>query len=75
MLLYTVDLLVLTSLYQLIFKLIILISFLFKASYLHDEVNCTEPSPYVSIPCSWCYIVFIIMPLILLVLMLKKIRY
>jgi hypothetical protein len=60
-LLYTVDLLVLTSLDQLIFKLIILISFLFKASYLNEEVNCTEPSPYVSIPCSWCCIAFIVM--------------
>ncbi len=43
----TIDLLVLTSLDQL---------FLYSQCYLHllqnnDEVNCTEPSPSVSVPC------------------------
>jgi hypothetical protein len=29
----------------------ILFSFFTKTSYLNEEVNCTEPSPSVSIPC------------------------
>jgi hypothetical protein len=50
-LLTTVDLLVLTSLDQLLFILKILFTlFLFyKPGYLNEEVNCTEPSPSVSL--------------------------
>ncbi len=45
----TVDLLVLTSLNELLFKL--KLNFLFyKATYLNEEVNCTEPSPSVRVP-------------------------
>jgi hypothetical protein len=44
----TVDLLVLTSLDQLIYIIKILFTF-FKTSYLGEEVNCTEPRPF-----SWC---------------------
>ncbi len=44
----TVDLLVLTSLNQLIFNLQILFSFFYKTSF-HNEANGTE-SPSVSIP-------------------------
>jgi hypothetical protein len=47
----TIDLLLLTSLDQLIFMLKILFQFFYKTSYLNEEVNCTEPSPSVSIPC------------------------
>ncbi len=47
----TVDLLVLTSLDQRIFKLKILFSFFCKTGILKEEVTCTEPSPSVSIPC------------------------
>ncbi len=52
----TVDLLVLTSLDQLLFKLTL--NFLFyKATFLNEEVNCTEPSPSVRVPwpspCAW----------------------
>ncbi len=47
----TVGLLVLTSWDQLIFTLKILFSFLYKTSYLNEEINCTEPSLLVSIPC------------------------
>ncbi len=48
----TVDLLVLTSLEQLIFILEFgNIMYLFcKASYNNEEVNCTEPSPPVRVP-------------------------
>ncbi len=46
----TVDLLVLNSLDQ--FHFIEKIIYLFcKMSYLNEEVNCTEPSPSVSVPC------------------------
>jgi hypothetical protein len=45
----TVDLLVLTSLDQLL-KLKNIISLLYKTSYLNEEVNCTEPSPSVGVP-------------------------
>jgi hypothetical protein len=45
----TVDLLVLTSLYQLLFILKILFTFL--TSYFNEEVNCPEPSSLLSIPC------------------------
>jgi len=44
-----VELLVLSSLDQLLFILTILLSS-FTKSYLIEEVNCTEPSPLVSIP-------------------------
>jgi len=48
----TVDLLELTSWYQLLFTLTILFTFITKqTSYLNEEVDCTEPSPSVSIPC------------------------
>jgi hypothetical protein len=49
----TVDLLVLTSLDQLL--LIVQTHYLhfYKTSYPNEEVNCTEPSPSVSVPWSW----------------------
>ncbi len=43
----TADLLVLTSLDQLFFKL----KLFFKTTYLNSEVDCTEPSPSVRVPC------------------------
>jgi len=46
----TVDLLVLTSLDQLLWILKIYIYSFYKTSYLYKEVKCTEPSPSVSIP-------------------------
>jgi len=45
----TVDLLVLTSLDKLLFILKYYFPF-YKTSYLNEEVNCTEPSPSVSVP-------------------------
>jgi len=45
----TVDLLARTSLDQLLWILIVLFIY-FKTSFLNEEVNCTEPSPTVSIP-------------------------
>jgi len=45
-----VDLLVLTSLDYLLFIWNILFTFFYKTSYLIAEVNCTDPSPSVSIP-------------------------
>ncbi len=48
----TVDLLVLTSLDQLLFAVMIFFYLCYKTSYLNEEVNCTEPSPSVSVPCS-----------------------
>jgi hypothetical protein len=39
------DLLVQTSLDQLILNLKTLFTFFYKSSYLNEEVNCTEPSP------------------------------
>ncbi len=42
----TVDLLVLNSLDQLLVKMQILLTFSTKTSYLDEEVNCTEPSPF-----------------------------
>ncbi len=47
----TVDLLVLMSLDQLIFKLKILLTFFYKTSYLNEEVICTELTPSVNITC------------------------
>jgi hypothetical protein len=44
----TVDLLVLTSLGQLL--LILKVLFIYKTSYLNEEVNCTKPSPSVRVP-------------------------
>jgi hypothetical protein len=41
----TVDLLVLTSLDQLLFILKIVFTFFYKTSYLNEEVNGIEPSP------------------------------
>jgi hypothetical protein len=44
----------LISLYQLIscfLKLKIVFTFVYKTSYLNEEVNCTEPSPSVGVPC------------------------
>jgi hypothetical protein len=46
----TVDLIVLNSLHQLLFKVKILFSFVTKQATFKEEVNCTEPSPLVSIP-------------------------
>jgi hypothetical protein len=40
-----VDLLVLTSLDQLLFKTETNFSFFYKTTYLNEEVNSTEPSP------------------------------
>jgi len=48
-----VDLLVLTSFDQLLFILKILFTFL---QNLNEEVNCTKPSPLVSIP--WINVAF-----------------
>jgi hypothetical protein len=45
-----VDLLVLTSLDQLLLTLAILFTFLNKTIYLNEEVNCSKPSPSVSVP-------------------------
>jgi len=45
----TVDLLVLTSINQLLFTMKILFTF-YKTSYLNKEANCSEPFPSVSIP-------------------------
>ncbi len=47
----TVDLRVLASLNQLLFYIEIIIILFYKTSYLNEEINCTEPSPLVSIPC------------------------
>jgi hypothetical protein len=44
-----VDLLVLTSFYQVILTTQMLFTF-YKTSYLNKEVNRTEPSPSVSVP-------------------------
>jgi hypothetical protein len=46
----TVDLLVLTSLDQLLLILETLFTFN-NTSYLNEEVNCTKPSPSVGVPC------------------------
>jgi hypothetical protein len=46
----TVDLLVLTILDQILFKLKILFAFFCKTSYLKEKVSSTEPSPSVSFP-------------------------
>jgi len=51
-----VDLLVLTSLGQVIFKSKILITLVKKTSYLNKEVNCTESFPSVRVP--WFVITF-----------------
>ncbi len=45
------DLLVLNSLDQLLFIVKLLVAFVTK-SYLNEEVNCTEPSPLVSVTCT-----------------------
>jgi hypothetical protein len=47
----------LTSLYflgldQLLLMTLISFTFLYKTSYLNEEVNCTELSPSVSVPCN-----------------------
>ncbi len=53
----TTDLLLLTSLDQPLVILQTLFTFFYKTRYLNEEVNCTEPSPLVSIPwfviCLW----------------------
>ncbi len=46
----TVDLLVLTSLDQLLLIIKFLFHLCYKTSYLNEEVNCTVPSPSVSFP-------------------------
>ncbi len=46
----TVDLLALTSLYQLVFILKILFFLFYKTSYLNEEVNCPELSPQLVFP-------------------------
>ncbi len=50
----TVDLLILTILDQLLYKLEILFTFFTKQ--VNEEVNCNEPSPSVSVPWfkKWC---------------------
>ncbi len=48
----TDDLLVLTSLDVLIFILKISVTFFYKTNYLEEEVNRTELSPSVSVPCT-----------------------
>jgi hypothetical protein len=45
---------VLTSLDQMLFLSKIFFSFFYKTSKLIDEVNCTEPSAFVSVPCAQC---------------------
>jgi hypothetical protein len=50
----TVDLHLLTSIDQLHLILKILFTF-YKTSYLNEEVNCTEPSPSVKVPCTVYY--------------------
>jgi hypothetical protein len=54
-----VDVLVLTSLNQLVFALKKNVYLCYRASYLIEEVNCTQPSPSVSVPCldfsKWYY--------------------
>ncbi len=54
----TVDLLVLTSLYQMLLIMQTLFTFFNKTSYLEEEVNCTESSPSVRVPSisNQCYI-------------------
>jgi hypothetical protein len=48
----TVDLLVLTRLDQLVFILkCFFLTFVIKTRDLKEEVNCTDPSPSVSVPC------------------------
>jgi hypothetical protein len=46
-----VDLFVVTSLDQLLFVLKMLFALIYRTSYLHEEANCTEPSPPVGAPC------------------------
>ncbi len=48
----TGDLLVQTCLEQLLFELRILFTFVTKQANLNEEVNCTDPFPSVSIPCT-----------------------
>jgi hypothetical protein len=48
-----VDLIVLTSLDHLLFKLKLLFTFFYKTTNLNEEVNCAEPSASVSIPCMY----------------------
>ncbi len=56
----TVDLLVLTSLDSLLCFLKILLTFLYKKSFLVEEINCTEPSSQLVFPANriisnlWC---------------------
>jgi hypothetical protein len=47
----TVDLLLLISCGQLLFIVKLYFS-LFKTKYLNEEVNCTQPSPSVRVPCT-----------------------
>jgi len=47
----TIDLLVPTSLYQLLFILKILLAISTKPATINEEVNCAEPSPSISILC------------------------
>jgi hypothetical protein len=55
----TVDLLVLTSIDKFLFILKKICYHIYKTSYLYEEVNCTKPSPSVSISCCYrCYICF-----------------
>jgi hypothetical protein len=48
----TVDLLVLTSLDEVLFNLKLYFPFFTKTTYLNEEVNCTDPFPSVRLPCS-----------------------
>jgi hypothetical protein len=51
-----IDLLVLTSSYLLLLVQKIFFLFSCKTTYLNKEVNCTEPSPSVRVPCKCKYL-------------------
>jgi hypothetical protein len=46
----TVDLLVLTSFRSAVLYIQSIITLCYKTSYINEEINCTEPSPLVSVP-------------------------
>jgi hypothetical protein len=56
----TVDFLVPTSLDKLLKNIIYLGC---QTSYLNEEVNCTDPSPSVSVPCCMKYLILQRVPL------------
>jgi hypothetical protein len=59
----TVDLLVPTSLDKLLFVIETIIYLGCQTSYLNEEVNCTDPSPSVSVPCCMKYLILQRVPL------------